>query len=104
MNTQYTRKKSSAKEDKKQDECDEKVHSIGKPESRVKSIKRSDEFEPHRKSHKRHCEWIKSKSDMYCPNIKFLKDNGEHRKILRNYVKDKSSVFDFSRECVISPR
>ncbi|XP_032686024.1 dynein heavy chain 7, axonemal-like isoform X4 [Odontomachus brunneus] len=105
MNTQHTRKKSSVKEDKEQDERDEKVQSIDKPESRAKPIKRSNEFEqPRRKSHKKHCDWIKSKYDTYCSNIKFLKDNGEHRKTLRNYVTDKSSVLDFSQECEVSSR
>lgn len=91
------RKKSNNKEDKEQDEHNEKVNSISKSKLRVRSTKLNDgEFEqPCRKLRKKHCDWIKSNFDTYCPNIKFLKENYMHSETLKNYFMDKSSISYF---------
>lgn len=78
---------------------------VSKSEPDTRSINQSDAFEePLRKSgKKRHCDWMKHNSDMYCPNIKFLKSNRTHRKTLdrlRDYIMSEPSiVFDWSQEC-----
>ncbi|XP_014483234.1 PREDICTED: uncharacterized protein LOC106748853 [Dinoponera quadriceps] len=93
----HTRKVNSIKEDKEQDEHNEKVNSISESKSRVRSIKPNDEFEqPHRKSRKKHYDWMRHNSVTYCP--KFLKDDDVHRETSRDCLTDKSCIFDFPRE------
>lgn len=77
---------------------------IHKSEPCTRSIKRSDVFEEPfvKKSHKRHCNWIKSSSDTLCPNTKFLKNNRIYQKALdrlRNHVVDEPNILDSSQKC-----
>lgn len=85
----------------KHNENDAEIN-VRKSEPGVRSIKRNDAFEePFRKSHKKHCHWMKYSSDTYCPNIKFLKTNRVHRRDfdrLRNYVMSEPNISDLSRE------
>lgn len=54
-----------------------------------------------KKSRKKHCDWIKSSSDTYCPNTKLFK-NYMHRKTydrLKKYIEDETSVSDLPQKC-----
>lgn len=73
------------------------------------SVKRSDEFEGLLgKPRKKHCDWMKSNSDTYCPNRpKLLKVNYARRKAfgrLTTYVTDEPSAPDLSKKCEIWSR
>nr|XP_012232176.1 PREDICTED: dynein heavy chain 7, axonemal-like isoform X1 [Linepithema humile] len=76
---------------------------IYKSEPCTRSIKRSDVFEELvKKSHKRHCNWMKSSSDTLCPNAKFLKNNRVYQKALdrlKTYATDEANILDSSEKC-----
>lgn len=54
-----------------------------------------------RKSRKKHCDWIKSTSDTYCPNTKLIK-NYVYQKAydrLEKYIKDEPKVLGLPQKC-----
>lgn len=92
------RTEKATEQDKNDKEID--IHKYSEP--CMKSIKRSDVFEEPRvkKSRKKHCDWMKSSSDTYCP--KFSQKYHMHQKTfghLKNYVIDEPSVSDSPQEC-----
>lgn len=92
------RTEKATEQDKNDKEID--IHKYSEP--CMKSIKRSDVFdEPYvRKSRKKHCDWMKSSSDTYCP--KLSKKYHMHQKTfdrLKKYVIDEPSVSDLPQEC-----
>jgi len=92
------RTEKATEQDKNDKEID--IHKYSEP--CMKSIKRSDVFEEPRirKSHKKHCDWMKSSSDTYCP--KFSKKYHMHQKTsghLKKYVIDEPSISDLPQEC-----
>lgn len=92
------RTEKATEQDKNDEEID--IHKYSEPY--MKSIKRSDVFEePHVKKSrkKKHCNWMKSNSDTYCP--KFLQAY-RHQKTfdyLKKYITDKPSAPDLPQEC-----
>lgn len=83
-----------------QDKKDEEVD-IYKSEPCTGLTKRS-EGSLVRKSRKKHCDWMKSTSDTYCPNTKLFKNYHAHRKAydrLKKYVKDELQIFDLPQKC-----
>lgn len=88
------------KEEVEQSKNDKRID-ISKSEPCTGLIKQSEEPLV-RKSRKKHCNWIRSTSDTYCPNSKLLKNYHMHRKAydrLKKYVKDEPSVFDLPQKC-----
>ncbi|EFN66875.1 Dynein heavy chain 7, axonemal [Camponotus floridanus] len=97
------RTEKATEQDKNDKEID--IHKYSEP--CMKSIKRSDVFEEPRvrKSRKKHCNWMKSSSDTYCP--KFSKKYYMHQKTfshLKKYVIYEPSVSDLPQECESLPR
>lgn len=97
------------KEEIMEEDNDNRTNNICKSGSCIQSVKRSDEFEELLKiSHKKHCNWMKSNSDVYCSNkLKLLQTNYVHRKAfdrLRNYIMDEPSTFDLSKKYETSMR
>lgn len=88
------RKEEVTEQDKSNKEID-----VYKSESCIELTKRSKEPLVS-KSRKKHCNWMKSTSDTYCPNSKLFKNY--HRKAydrLEKYVKDELRTFDLSQKC-----
>jgi len=92
--------KTQRKEEMGQDKSD-KGNGIYKMEPCSRLTKRN-EGSLDRKSCKKHCSWMKSTSDSYCPNSKLFKNYHVHRKTLdclKKYVKDELRTFDLSQKC-----
>lgn len=98
-----TQRKEEATERNKSD----KGIDIYKSESCIGLTKPSEGSSLLRKSRKKHCDWMKSTSDTYCPNTKLFKSYHVHRKTydrLKEYVKDELRTFDLPQECETLPR
>lgn len=88
------------KEATKRDKSDERTD-IYKSESCIGLTKKSG-GPLVSKSRKKHCDWMKSTSDIYCPNTELFKNYHVHRKIydrLKKYVKDELRTFDLPQKC-----
>lgn len=87
----------ATEQDKNDKEID--IHKYSEP--CMKSMKRSDVFEePHvRKSRKKHCDWMKSSSDTYCPKLLQKYTHQKTFDYLKKYIIDKPSVPDLPQEC-----